>query len=81
MLMRVTFLLNSRLDREVRRNETTTADKMTGIVNWSGNSRGTLAAIYEPLNDGDRQLARELGLSIEHLTLQKFFSYLVGGGH
>ncbi|MFP4978835.1 ATP-binding cassette domain-containing protein [Paenibacillus sp. CN-4] len=42
--------------------------------------RGTLAAIYETLDEGDRQRARELDISIEHLSLQKFFSYLIEGG-
>ncbi|MFE4571034.1 ATP-binding cassette domain-containing protein [Paenibacillus chitinolyticus] len=42
---------------------------------------GTLAAIYEKLNDGDRRLAREMDISIESLTLQTFFSYLIQGGH
>ncbi len=42
--------------------------------------RGTLAAIYEKLDDGDRQQARQLDISIENLTLQKFFSYLIEGG-
>ncbi|TCZ80826.1 ABC transporter ATP-binding protein [Paenibacillus albiflavus] len=43
--------------------------------------RGTLAAIYEKLDDGDKQQARELDISIDPLSLQKFFSYLVEGGH
>jgi len=43
--------------------------------------RGTLAAIYETLDDGDLQQARELDISIENLSLQKFFSYLIEGGH
>jgi len=43
--------------------------------------RGTLAAIYEKLNDGDMLQAREMDISIENLTLQKFFSYLIEGGH
>lgn len=43
--------------------------------------RGTLAAIYEKLDDGDMQQVRELDISIESLTLQKFFSYLIEGGH
>jgi ABC-2 type transport system ATP-binding protein len=42
---------------------------------------GTLAAIYEKLNEGDRQQAREMDISIENLTLQTFFSYLIEGGH
>jgi len=43
--------------------------------------RGTLAAIYEKLDDTDLLQARELDISIENLTLQKFFSYLIEGGH
>ncbi|MBT2291714.1 ABC transporter ATP-binding protein [Paenibacillus albidus] len=42
--------------------------------------RGTLAAIFEKLDEGDMQQARQLGISIENLTLQKFFSYLIEGG-
>lgn len=41
---------------------------------------GTLAAIYEPLTDWEMQQARELDLSMEAMTLQKFFSYLIEGG-
>ncbi len=43
--------------------------------------RGELAAIYEMLNDRDMRQAREWDISIEHLSLQKFFSYLIEGGH
>lgn len=42
--------------------------------------RGVLAAIYEKLDDEDMQQARQLDISIENLTLQKFFSYLIEGG-
>ncbi|MGG4143504.1 ABC transporter ATP-binding protein [Paenibacillus algorifonticola] len=42
---------------------------------------GTLAAIYEPLNDKDMQQALMMDISIENMSLQKFFSYLIEGGH
>ncbi|MFB8376490.1 ATP-binding cassette domain-containing protein [Paenibacillus polymyxa] len=42
---------------------------------------GKLAAIYEKLNDEDRLQARKLDITIENLTLQRFFSYLIEGGH
>lgn len=41
---------------------------------------GKLAAIYQKLNDEDRLQARKLDITIENLTFQKFFSYLVEGG-
>ncbi len=51
------------------------------VLHKESYGRGTLAAIYEPLDDSDMQQARELNISIENLTLQKFFSYLIEGGH
>ncbi|WP_044478943.1 ATP-binding cassette domain-containing protein [Paenibacillus antibioticophila] len=42
--------------------------------------RGTLAAIYEKLADTDIRQARELDISIEALSLQKLFLYLIEGG-
>ncbi|XOK63498.1 ATP-binding cassette domain-containing protein [Paenibacillus elgii] len=51
------------------------------VLHTEAYGRGTLAAIYEMLDDGDMQQAREMDISIEHLTLQKFFSYLIEGGH
>ncbi|GIO42770.1 ATP-binding cassette domain-containing protein [Paenibacillus apis] len=42
--------------------------------------RGTLAAIYEQLADTDFRQARELDISIEALSLQKLFLYLIEGG-
>lgn len=42
--------------------------------------RGAFAAIYEKLNDRDMRRAREQGLSIETLSLQKLFLYLIEGG-
>ncbi|MFF2481352.1 ATP-binding cassette domain-containing protein [Paenibacillus sp. NPDC058071] len=41
---------------------------------------GSLAAIYENLHAADVQQARAMDISIENLTLQKFFSYLLEGG-
>lgn len=42
---------------------------------------GTMAAIYEKLNDEDMLQARKQDITIEHMTLQKLFSYLIEGGH
>ncbi|MHA7966013.1 ATP-binding cassette domain-containing protein [Paenibacillus sp. CAU 1782] len=42
--------------------------------------RGTLAAIYEELNDKEMRQAREQDISIESLSLQKLFLYLIEGG-
>ncbi|MEK4009441.1 ABC transporter ATP-binding protein [Paenibacillus sp. FSL H3-0333] len=42
--------------------------------------RGTLAALYEKLSDTDKRLARERNISIEALSLQKLFLYLIEGG-
>ncbi|RUS48898.1 ATP-binding cassette domain-containing protein [Cohnella sp. AR92] len=43
-----------------------------------GNS--LLAAVYGTLEEKDRQLARNRGITIDSLPLQKFFSYLIEGG-
>jgi ABC-2 type transport system ATP-binding protein len=51
------------------------------VLHKESYGRGTLAAIYDKLDDRDRQRAREMDISIENLTLQKLFSYLIGGGH
>jgi ABC-2 type transport system ATP-binding protein len=42
--------------------------------------RGTLAAIYEKLDDKEMRHAREQNISIEPLSLQKLFLYLIEGG-
>lgn len=51
------------------------------VLHTESYGRGRLAAIYEMLNDEDRLQARRLDITIEQLTLQKFFSYLIEGGH
>jgi len=51
------------------------------VLHTEGYGRGSLAAIYEMLDDRELRRARELDISIENLTLQKFFSYLIEGGH
>ncbi|MOA31258.1 hypothetical protein D3C78_1524070 [compost metagenome] len=51
------------------------------VLHTESYGHGTLAAIFEKLNDGDRLQARQLDITIENLTLQKFFSYLIEGGH
>lgn len=50
------------------------------VLHTESYGHGKLAAIYEKLNDEDRLQARKLDITIEHLTLQKFFSYLIEGG-
>jgi len=42
---------------------------------------GTFAAIYDKLDERDMQKARLMDISIESISLQKFFSYLIEGGH
>lgn len=51
------------------------------VLHTESYGHGKLAAIFEKLNDGDRLQARQLDITIENLTLQKFFSYLIKGGH
>lgn len=51
------------------------------VLYTEGYGRGTLASIYGELSAEDEQQARESGISIESLTLQKFFSYLIEGGN
>ncbi|NQX66413.1 ABC transporter ATP-binding protein [Paenibacillus alba] len=51
------------------------------VLHTESYGHGKLAAIFEKLNDGDRMQARQLNITIENLTLQKFFSYLIEGGH
>lgn len=51
------------------------------VLHTESYGHGRLAAIFEMLDDGDRLRARQLDITIEHLTLQKFFSYLIEGGH
>ncbi|MCM3782273.1 ABC transporter ATP-binding protein [Neobacillus mesonae] len=51
------------------------------VLHKESYGHGTLAAIFERLNDNDRMLARQLDITIENLTLQRFFSYLIEGGH
>jgi len=43
--------------------------------------RGVLAALYGEIGESDRQLAGQLGVAIDGLPLQKFFSYMIEGGH
>lgn len=51
------------------------------ILHTESYGRGKLAAIYEMLTDEDKLQAGKLDITMEHLTLQKFFSYLIEGGH
>ncbi|MFC5985583.1 hypothetical protein [Marinicrinis lubricantis] len=39
-----------------------------------------IAAIYGSIDEADRIEAGELGISMDSLPLQKFFSYLIEGG-
>ncbi|QJD82941.1 ATP-binding cassette domain-containing protein [Cohnella herbarum] len=67
----------------IRGNSETVASFTAGkrVLYTESYGHGTLAAIYDKLNDGNIKQAREMGISIENLTLQKFFSYLIEGGH
>lgn len=49
------------------------------VIYQEAYGKGFLAAVYATLGDTDRQLANKLGISIESLPLQKFFSYLIEG--
>lgn len=50
------------------------------VLHTESYGHGILAAIYEKLTDEDRMKARKLDITIENLTLQRFFSYLIEGG-
>lgn len=50
------------------------------VLHTESYGHGKLAAVYEKFNDEDRLQARKLDITIENLTLQKFFSYLIEGG-
>lgn len=83
------LLLHDEMDRIrmsahlIRGNSEAVASFTAGkrVLHTETYGRGTLAAIYEKLDDGDMQQARAMDISIENLTLQKFFSYLIEGGH
>ncbi|MDO3677113.1 ATP-binding cassette domain-containing protein [Paenibacillus ehimensis] len=83
------LLLHDEMDRIrmsahlIRGNSEAVASFTAGkrVLHTETYGRGTLAAIYEKLDDGDMLQAREMDISIENLTLQKFFSYLIEGGH
>ncbi|MGG4106551.1 ABC transporter ATP-binding protein [Paenibacillus lautus] len=42
--------------------------------------KGSLTAIYGAIHEADRSQANKLGIAIDGLPLQKFFSYLIEGG-
>ncbi|MNC12776.1 hypothetical protein D3C75_605020 [compost metagenome] len=83
------ILLHDEMDRIhmsaylIRGNSEAVASFTAGkrVLHTEAYGRGTLAAIYELLDDGDMQAAREKDISIDHVSLQKLFSYLVEGGH
>lgn len=50
------------------------------VLHTESYGHGKLAAVFQKLNDEDRLQARKLDITIEKLTLQKFFSYLIEGG-
>ncbi|CQR55965.1 ATP-binding cassette domain-containing protein [Paenibacillus riograndensis] len=66
----------------VRGNSETVFSFMAGkrVLYHEAYGRGTLAAIYEKLDDRDMRQAREQDISIETLSLQKLFLYLIEGG-
>lgn len=43
-------------------------------------SSGALAAVFDTIDDKEKQEAGRLGITIDELPLQKFFAYLVEGG-
>ncbi|MCM3701483.1 ABC transporter ATP-binding protein [Paenibacillus macerans] len=66
----------------IRGNSETVASFTNGkrVIYHEAYGRGMLAAIYEKLDDQSMRLAREQGISIETLSLQKLFLYLIEGG-
>ncbi len=66
----------------VRGNAETVSSFMAGkrVLYHEAYGRGMLAAIYEKLDDQDLRQAREQDISIETLSLQKLFLYLIEGG-
>jgi len=50
------------------------------VIYQEAYGRGTLAALYEKLDDQSMLQAREQGISVETLSLQKLFLYLIEGG-
>lgn len=82
------LLLHDEMDRIrlaahlIRGNSEAVASFTAGkrVLHTESYGHGTLAAIYEKLDDGDMQQLREMNISLENLTLQKFFSYLIEGG-
>ncbi|MFD2700593.1 ATP-binding cassette domain-containing protein [Paenibacillus shunpengii] len=51
------------------------------VLHTESYGHGIQAAIFDRLNDGDMRMARQQDITIESLTLQRFFSYLIEGGH
>ncbi|MBD3917384.1 ABC transporter ATP-binding protein [Paenibacillus sp. PR3] len=49
------------------------------VIYQDAYGQNVVAAVYGTLGDTDRQLAHKLGIIIESLPLQKFFSYLIEG--
>jgi ABC-2 type transport system ATP-binding protein len=66
----------------IRGNSETVASFTSGkrVIYQEAYGRGMLAAIYEKLDDQSTRFAREQGLSIETLSLQKLFLYMIEGG-
>jgi ABC-2 type transport system ATP-binding protein len=66
----------------IRGNSETVASFTSGkrVIYQEAYGRGMLAAIYEKLDDQSTRFAKEQGLSIETLSLQKLFLYLIEGG-
>lgn len=83
------ILLHDDMDRirmsaySVRGNSEAVASFTAGkrVLYTESYGHGTFAAIYAMLNDQDMQKARMMDVSIESLSLQKFFAYLIEGGH
>ncbi|WP_248929531.1 ABC transporter ATP-binding protein [Paenibacillus hamazuiensis] len=50
------------------------------VIYQDSYGHSTLAAVYETMDEKDRAEAKRLGVSIDGLPLQKFFSLLIEGG-
>lgn len=66
----------------VRGNSETVASFANGkrVIYQEAYGRGLIAAIYEKLDDQSMRVAREQGISMETLSLQKLFLFLIEGG-
>ncbi|WP_234972752.1 hypothetical protein [Paenibacillus vortex] len=54
--------------------------KKRHVIYKESYGKGSITAIYGTIHEADRMQANKLGIVIDGLPLQKFFSYLIEGG-